>query len=104
MNPNKNKAKLHTMVFCEKKPTNVLNFEEKVDSFIRKSKKSATVFIQHKHGIGSKIKNITACLKLIEKDFDDVEEVSFTTDRYNTKSGELLVIQWKNSIKNRLGL
>jgi len=104
MNPIKNKATLHTMVLSEKKPSNVLNFEERVDSFIRKSKKSATVFIQHKHGIGSKIKNINACLKLIEQDFGEVEELSFTTDRYNTKSGELLVIQWKNSIRNRLDL
>ena len=104
MNPNKNNANLHTMVLSEKKPLNVLNFEEKVDSFIRKNEKSSTVFIQHKHGIGSKIKNIDACLKLIEQDFGDVDQVSFTTDRYDTKSGELLVIQWKNSIKNRLNL
>ena len=104
MNPNRNKANLHTMVLSEKNPSNVLNFEEKVDSFIRKNEKSATVFIQHKHGIGSKIRNINACLKLIEQDFNDVEEVSFTTDRYNTKSGELLVIQWKNPMKNRLNL
>jgi len=104
MNPNKNKAHLHTMVLSEKKPSNVLNFEEKIDSFIRKNVKSPTVFIQHKHGIGSRIKNFKACLKLIEQDFGDVEEVSFTTDRYNTKSGELLVIQWKNPIKNRLDL
>jgi len=75
MNPNRNKAHLHTMVLSENKPSNVLNFEEKVDSFIRKN-----------------------------VDFGDVEEVSFTTDRYNTKSGELLVIQWKNPIKNRLDL
>ena len=104
MNPIKNKATLHTMVLSEKKPSNALNFEEKVDSFIRKNKESATVFIQHKHGIGSKIKNINACLKLIEQEYGDVEEISFTTDRYNTKSGELLVIQWKNSIRNRLDL
>ena len=104
MNPIKNKATLHTMVLSEKKPPNALNFEEKVDSFIRKSKESSTVFIQHKHGIGSKIKNINACLKLIEQEYGDVEEISFTTDRYNSKSGELLVIQWKNSIKNRLDL
>ena len=104
MNPNKNKAKLHTMAFSEKKPLNVLNFEEKVDSFIRKNGKSSTVFIQHKYGIGSKIRNINACFKLIEKDFGNVEEFTFTTDRYNTKSGELLVIQWKNPIQNRLNL
>jgi len=90
------------MVLSEKKPSNILKYEEKVDSFIRKNEKSSTVFIQHKHGIGSQIKNIDACLKLIEQDFGNVEQVSFTTDRYNTKSGELLVIQWKNPIKNRL--
>ena len=104
MNPNKNNANLHTMVLSEKKPLNILNFEEKVDTFIRKNKKSTTVFIQHKHGIGSEIKNIDACLKLVEKDFGNVDEVSFTTDRYDTKSGDLLIIQWKNSIKNRLNL
>ncbi len=104
MNPNKNNANLHTMVLSEKKPLNVLNFEEKVDTFIRKNEKSSTVFIQHKHGIGSKIKNIDACFNLIEKDFGDVDEVSFTTDRYATKSGDLLIIQWKNTFKNRLSL
>ena len=104
VNPNKKNANLHTMVLSEKKPSNILHFEEKVDSFIRKNEKSSTVFIQHKLGIGSKIKNINACLKLIEQDFGNVEQVSFTTDRYNTKSGELLVIQWKNPIKNRLNL
>ena len=104
VNPNRNNANLHTLVLSEKKPSNILNFEEKIDTFIRKNEKSSTVFIQHKHGIGSQIKNIDACLKLVEQDFDDVEEVSFTTDRYNTKSGELLVIQWKNPIKNRLNL
>jgi len=104
MNPNRNNANLHTMVLSEKKPSNILNFEEKVDTFIRKNEQYSTVFIQHKHGIGSKIKNIESCFKLIEKDFGDVDKVSFTTDRYNTKSGELLIIQWKNSIKNRLNL
>jgi len=104
MNPNRNNANLHTMVLSEKKPSNVLNFEEKVDTFIRKNEKSSTVFIQHKHGIGLKIKNIDACLKLIEKDFGVVDEISFTTDRYDTKSGDLLIIQWKNPIKNRLNL
>ena len=104
MNPNKNNAKFHTMVLSEKKPLNVLNFEEKVDTFIRENEKSSTVFIQHKHGIGSKIKNINACLKLIENDFGDFEQISFTTDRYDTKSGDLLIIQWKNPLKNRLNL
>jgi len=104
VNPNRNNANLHTMVLSEKKPSNILNFEEKIDSFIRKNEQSSTVFIQHKLGIGSQIRNIDACLKLIEQDFGNVEEVSFTTDRYNTKSGELLVIQWKNTIKNRLNL
>ncbi len=104
MNPNRNNANLHTMVLSEKKPLNILNFEEKVDTFIRKNKQSTTVFIQHKHGIGSQIKNIDACLKIIEHDFGDVDRISFTTDRYDTKSGDLLIIQWKNSIKNRLNL
>lgn len=104
MNPIKKNAYLHTMVLSEKKPLNILNFEEKVDTFIRNNKKSTTVFIQHKLGIGSKIKNIDACLKLIEKDFGDVDQVSFTTDRYDTKSGDLLIIQWKNPFKNRLNL
>ena len=104
MNPNRNNANLHTMVLSEKKPLNILNFEEKVDTFIRKNKQSTTVFIQHKHGIGSQIKNINACLKLVEQDFGDVDQISFTTDRYDTKSGDLLIIQWKNSIKNRLNL
>ena len=104
MNPIKNNAYLHTMVLSEKKPLNILNFEEKIDTFIRNNEQSSTVFIQHKLGIGSKIKNIDACLKLIEQNFGNVDEVSFTTDRYNTKSGDLLIIKWKNSIKNRLNL
>ena len=104
MNPNKNNAYLHTMVLSEKKPLNILKFEEKVDTFIRKNEKSTTVFIQHQHGIGSQIKNIDACFKLVENDFGNVDRVSFTTDRYDTKSGDLLIIQWKNPIKNRLNL
>ena len=67
VNPNRNNANLHTMVLSEKKPSNILKYEEKVDSFIRKNEKSSTVFIQHKHGIGSQIKNIDACLKIINR-------------------------------------
>ncbi len=104
VNPIRNNANLHTLVLSERNPSNILNFEEKIDCFIRENEKFSTVFIQHKHGIGPQIKNIDACLKLVEQDFGNVEQVSFTTDRYSTKSGELLVIQWRNSIKNRLNL
>jgi len=104
MNPSKNNANIHTMVLSEKKPLNIFNFEEKINHFIRKKEQSSSVFIQHKYGIGSKIKNIDACLKLIEQDFNELNQVTFTTDRYKTKSGELLIIQWKNPIKNRLNL